>query len=94
MVSSRVEDKNQERRRYQERACGAEVNLNCEHVQQQARVSANRYYYRSRGAIPKEPYAPAADRKVNRDAAGHAPQRKWQSHCYETRLDIEIEVYT
>lgn len=68
-VNSRVEDKNQRKRRYQERVCGTEVNLNCEYVQQLARVSAYRYYYRSRGEIPQESYVRAADRKVIRDAA-------------------------
>jgi hypothetical protein len=94
MVNSRVEGRNQRKRRYQERACGTEASLNCEYVQQLARVSAYRYYYRSQGAIPKESYVQAADRKVIRDAARPARWRKRWSHCCETRLDVEIGVYT
>ena len=95
MVNSRVEDKNQgKRRRYQERAYCTEVNPHCEYVRQLARVKAHRYYYRSRDAIPKRSYVWAADRRVIRDAAEPAPQRKRQSHYFETRLDIEIDVCT
>jgi hypothetical protein len=94
-MNSRVEDKNQgKRRRYQERACGTEVNSHCEYVQQLARARAHQYHYRSQDAIPKESHAQAADRRVIHDAAEPAPQRKRQSHYCETRLDIEIEVCT
>jgi hypothetical protein len=94
-VNSRVEDKNQGKRwRYQERACGTEVNPHCEYVQQVTRVRAHRHYYHSRDAMPKRSYVEAADQRVIRDAAEPAPQRKRQNHYCETRLDIEIEVYT
>jgi len=93
-MNSRVEDKNQGRKkRYQERACGTEVNPHCGYVQQLARVSAHRCYYCCRDATLKGSYAQAGDRKVTHDAAGTAPQRKRQSHYRETRPDIEAEVY-
>jgi hypothetical protein len=44
--------------------------------------------------MPKRSYVEAADRRVIRDAAEPAPQRKRQNHYCETRLDIEIEAYT
>ncbi len=93
-MNSRVEDRNQgKRRRYQKRACGTDVNPYCGYVQQLARVSGPRCYHRSQDAILREYYAQAADRMVIRDAARPAPQGKRQSHCPESRLDIEIEVY-
>jgi hypothetical protein len=88
MVNSRVEDRNRRKKIYQERAFGTEVSLNCEYVRHLARVSAHRYYYRSRGAIPKESYVQAEDRKVIREAAGDARWRERGSRC------CEIEVYT
>jgi hypothetical protein len=64
------------------------------YVQQPAKVSAHQCYYCSRDAILRGPDAQAADWKVIRETAGAAPQRKRQTHCRETRLYIEIEVYT
>ena len=57
-----------------------------------ARVRAHQYYYRD--ASPKESYTQATDRRVNCEAAVPALQWMWQSHCCETRLHVEIKVYT